>query len=1015
MIIDLSPPPGEGYRFSFNVSRINDSRQVAFVSGINGSDAGDTPFIWRSGILEPVSKATASGGEIGDRLLQSLFSVSLNQQGSVFFIAGLCCDGFDTALYVAVPAAPRIQYLPLLASGGTQANLAYATVLQISNQSTLPGFVSLEAFDRDGNSFPFFFARDLLLNAGEVRTIFVPSNPRIISGYLRMRVEGGADVALNATIQLIRNYRIESQTGMSAAPLSSSAVVIAEINSRSNTGLAISNPNPRNNRVVFHLLDAQGQAVSDRELIFAPGQQVTLFVDQLFPDLHDDFIGLVRITGDAPFLAAGLRLSGLKLSTLPLDRDPQPAPFRLWGFANLLPTPPGQYFTLSLYQAFVNNRGHAVLLMTGSNEIRLLTPDRSVTVLNRDTVLPGTGCKPSTNFWPPLYILGFNDSDEILFFALLQDGSFGIFLWRGDTIQKVALSGEIQLSRSVVEYLTRPIAVLNNAGTIAILSDHGVFLYNGSLRRIAGGTAQFQSVDLNNSGLLAFASSTEIGVFDGRDIKYIAEAGDVAGHFRFGEFIRAKITDGGQVYFTAYGDTSRQGPTGFFLYDGSTVKPLVLSGDPVLGKPELVLRRLDNPGYSPFQVNRNNVAVLFNTFGKSSAPEGLFGSGLLIFENGQLRTLIDQGAANGLFSSRFSSSPFFRLNAANQLLFNSAVRQGGRVKRAFSIWEDGLVRTVLREGNKLFSSPDTPPALFQFLDTAWDFSDTGLFLFTCGVFGEGASGLYMSIPENFQTNFIPHVAQGNFSGIQYASTLLLRNKDNIPSSVSLSFFTTNGSSSTSGSPIALQPGEVKRISLSDSAGLNPEGTSASLPSGFVGWTLAGTAGGQTEIFERISVSDGSTLVSEVTVPPARPASVGLWSGTSTTAFDTGVALSNPYHVPIQVDLEVLGASLQLEDKTQVTLPELGQKAILLSELFPRRQSSSLPKVFRFRSSAPVPAITLRLDGLLITSLPISAPESNFSLINQRNARYAAPAAQPIGRKRRANGMQKPRSATGFRG
>jgi hypothetical protein len=266
-----------------------------------------------------------------------------------------------------------------------------------------------------------------------------------------------------------------------------------------------------------------------------------------------------------------------------------------------------------------------------------------------------------------------------------------------------------------------------------------------------------------------------------------------------------------------------------------------------------------------------------------------------------------------------------------------------------------------------------PPALFQLLDTAWDFSDSGLFLFTCGAFGDGPSGLYMGVPENFQTYFIPHVAQGNFSGIQYASTLLLHNKDNIPSSVSLSFFSANGSPSASGSSIALQPGEVTRISLSDLATLNPGDASTFLPPSFVGWTLARVAGGQTEVFERISVSDGSALVSEVTVPPSRPASVGLWSGTFTTAFDTGLAVSNPYHVPIQLDLEVLGTSLQLEDKTQVTLPELGQKAILLSELFPRRQSLSVPKVFRFRCSAPVPAITLRLDGLLITSLPISIP------------------------------------------
>lgn len=961
------PLPLGSQPFFFTVTDMNDARQVAFQAEAVGSTLGSVIFVWKAGLVEVIPTRDVKDPQIGDRLVSFLSPLQLNQTGSLLLKGFLCCGAFETALYTAGPARARVQYLPLIA-GGQDRSLAYGTQILLANKSQFPGLVFLDAFDTQGNPLPTGLPASFVLEAGQTRDLGF-GLARLTSGYLRMQVEGGADVSLSGILRLFRNNQLESQTGLAAVEPLQAGSLIVEKNASANTGLAISNPQSASNRIRLVLRDAQNRLAFEKVLTLAPGQQLTLFINDLFSDLPvADFLGALHLVGESPFLLAGMRLAGLQMTTLPVDSIE--SRFRPWGFVNVF----SSLFDF-LGQAQMNSRGD-VAAVTGleRQKIELLDVHSSVTAVDSDTPFP-EGLKIRSGQSGPV-ILGLNARKEILFAVNLEAG-FGLFLWSGGTVRKIATQGEKLPDGSEVKLGRDPssligLTTLNDAGLVAFAGSESLYLHDGSLKTlfrvfdlIPGdpGTrwGSPSSLDLTDDGRLVFATNTLLGIHQNGKSTALLKTGDRVSDrgFLLTRFTRAEITKTGTIFFTAE-EFAGQIRSGLFVLEGNTVRTALLTGERITGHPGTLTGIGTIGSVLPrFQVNDNDLALVQGRFAVEDQANPIADAFLLVNRRAEVQILLRQRFridnflfGRGIFFSRF------HWNNSNQLMFIGTLQTApDRPSRgALFVWENGKVQKVLATGER-WSMPTAPLAVVSILSPSWGLSDSGRLLFVASAEGEGTptTGLFLGIPENFQQYLIPQLVDGQVAEVRFESTLLLHNKDTRPSTVTVDLMGSSGPVVRDWKTVSLQPGEIQVIPIE-------------APKPLVGWAAVQVTGGETAVFERMSLFQGSQLLSEVTIPSTHPADEGFWQTTVTGAGDTGIAIANPYSQTAIVVIEQLGRNLESQSRATLAIPPRGKRAVLLKELFP---SGLWTTLLRFKSPLPVSVITLRLDGTRITSLPVS--------------------------------------------
>ncbi len=89
--------------------------------------------------------------------------------------------------------------------------------------------------------------------------------------------------------------------GASSGTSAFSLPVVRDTVARSRTALALANSSGRTARVRFYLLDSEGENSSSKPLTLGPGRHLSLYVDELFPEVGPRFYGTLhfrRIDGD---------------------------------------------------------------------------------------------------------------------------------------------------------------------------------------------------------------------------------------------------------------------------------------------------------------------------------------------------------------------------------------------------------------------------------------------------------------------------------------------------------------------------------------------------------------------------------------------------------------------------------------------------------------------------------------------------------------------------------------------
>jgi len=921
----------------FSTTELTDTFSVGF-------NAESGYYLWQDGEVEPFPGPGPAPGLPGS-WLEGLGPLGFNPDGSLLLSASICCHSFGSALYLTRPPIPQWNYLPLFAVGQA-GRFRYSSTLVLANHSRYEGSVLVEFFDRNGN---LLLTDREEMGSGEIADIDLSPDlfPELSTGYARVEVRGGARVSGEAIISLFESSDLVSRTTVSLRPPDVfSASILAEVGSGTDTGVALtrltsgSQPGLR-----VHLDDPTTGTSRTTTLELSPASQQSIFVSELFDGLPNPFLGVLTIEGRQPFLATGLRMSGLKLSTIPVE--PGPSPARAWSFEYLLPdqfpaeTVPGPAGRIAVQQ---DSRGR----------VELIEENETLPVLVPNVSLPETG-SPMTD----LGIVGFLAGGDLVVSARTGgDDWVGVYRVHERVLEELAQSDQ-PLAEGGIFFGQ---AVVNPEGLLLLETDTG----GGSLFYLYDGQVLQPWIRLNepvDSKQLDFRRNRGIGYRSADEIGFIDPSGSVTTIARLHDLVRpgfeirifhwVRMLSDGRVVFMA--NDASQARNALCVNAKGGFRVLTASGTEIPGSQARVAGFSAERPSSTIRVNGRDEIMLKSRVTVGGSAEQL--PAFLRFSSSGSMELISPIAENPTDREDITSVPEGRFVWTDQgeLYFKAISGRQSHFRRAnLYRWQNGSIETVLGEGRQVL--PDRAPGtgLVEHLGDIVGGDNQGV-LFVIRVVGDAATGLYRAVSGDRSRQWIPRVAVGDFGPVNYRSTLLIHNPGETPtlSDVRLSGIGDAGAVE----PVEITPGEVKRLTY-DSSGV------------FVGWASVDSQGSPVRVHERLAVRIGGVLRSEVTVPAVRPLREGYWVGEidPELGVDSGLAVVNPERAQSDLSVELLSPGFVVEDVAEIPLQAAASRAILLSELFP-----SLPPgkhLLRIRSGLPVSALVLRLQGTDITASPI---------------------------------------------
>ncbi len=138
------------------------------------------------------------------------------------------------------------------------------------------------------------------------------------------------DLAVSQTFDF-RQGDFEQQTELPAPQMTTSALLSVSISNSlgSDTGIAITNPNPVAALITMTLLRSDGTIAAVITIPIPGRQQISRLVTQLFSDTTEitrEFTGTVDLKSNIPVAVIAVRLGGLSFSSEPLSQLSAPTP-----------------------------------------------------------------------------------------------------------------------------------------------------------------------------------------------------------------------------------------------------------------------------------------------------------------------------------------------------------------------------------------------------------------------------------------------------------------------------------------------------------------------------------------------------------------------------------------------------------------------------------------------------------------------------------------------------------------
>lgn len=165
--------------------------------------------------------------------------------------------------------------------------------------------LELELNGQIGSTFPFRLAADGVF-LGKVTS----RSERPLAGYALVTVQQGAAAPAGAALFQLRdrtgNLLSEASVGATAAT-TRSRLFVDTVGTR--TGVALASPGNQRTEAVFRLLDRNGLDFAEASRTLSAGGRLSLFVDELFPELPAGFTGVLEIVSQAPLAPVTLKLT----------------------------------------------------------------------------------------------------------------------------------------------------------------------------------------------------------------------------------------------------------------------------------------------------------------------------------------------------------------------------------------------------------------------------------------------------------------------------------------------------------------------------------------------------------------------------------------------------------------------------------------------------------------------------------------------------------------------------------
>ncbi|MFZ0428035.1 MAG: hypothetical protein WAO20_07950 [Acidobacteriota bacterium] len=907
-----------------------------------GFDAGMGFYLWREGELEPLPGAGPAPFMPGV-WADGFRPLSFDSGGRLLLRAYLCCYNVGSALYRTVPPSPDVSFLPLFAVGSAD-GLRYASTLMLANQSSYPGTAQVSFFDRNGQ----LLEGDLrTLEGGEVVSLELSSDlaPEPMTGYAEIRVLGGARISGEGTVSLFDSSGILSRTTVPVQAPSLSTTIPAEIGSDANTGVALANFLHLESalNLELELADPANGFLRSATLDLPPEAQRSAFVSELFDDIPVPFLGTLTIRArNGPFLAAGLRMSRSKLSTLPLQ--PTVAVSENWSFEQLGSDD-------GVDRVVPGPGGTVALLPRGNYAVQLIEGDYGSTLL-RPPPAVGSGSSPTG-----LQILGFLANGELIVGSGSEEDA-AVYRLREGALEPLVRTGDPLPEGG--HFSGR--ALVNRDGILLIEAvEEGrsyFYLYDGEQPRLwfqSDSIIEAVQLDFRSDFGIAFRTFESVGRIDpSGTISMIAAAYDtVRPGFRMRIFHWVQMLSDGRVVFMA--NDASQTRSALCVSNAGGFEPLVTTDDAVPGVSARVSQFYAETPVGTIRVNAADRIMLKAYLSVSADPHSIL-SFLSIDPSGTVQLVLprpDRFPTDDAFVE--ISNGGFVWGDEGELYFRATTRERppDDAQNLF-LWQDGHLARIVGQGDHIFPEGAPGAGIVKYLNEPVAGGNGTVYVGIRPV-GDASRGLYRVASGDQSREWVPWVAAGDFGNTHYTSTLLIHNPGMVPVAADLQLH--GPGLADPGHILELEPGEVIRRDY-DSSEV------------FLGWASLESLGGGLQVYERLALKIGGMLRSEVTIPAVRPLRKGYWIGEvdPESAIDSGLAVVNTGRTPAYVSVELLTAGLEVQATASMDLPGGGSGAVLLSEFFPVLPPGK--HLIRIKSEVPVSAISLHLQGTDITSAAI---------------------------------------------
>lgn len=223
--------------------------------------------------------------------------------GSMVFPQIGAGGALSTQLVLINRGSQRISGLiKLFGSDGAPLPMEVNTDLATAGRCCFPAPAALQTTVA-ASEFPYQIEPDGIYRA----QLSSASGPAV--GYAIATVEqGNTAPAGSAIFQFKSNDRVITESGVAAAASTTRARIFVD-NTRARTGLAIASADNPQTTVTFDLIERSGDSLQQTTRILPSRGHLSIFVDELFPDLPANFSGLLEITSPLPLAATTLRLS----------------------------------------------------------------------------------------------------------------------------------------------------------------------------------------------------------------------------------------------------------------------------------------------------------------------------------------------------------------------------------------------------------------------------------------------------------------------------------------------------------------------------------------------------------------------------------------------------------------------------------------------------------------------------------------------------------------------------------